>query len=122
MVPGAAVTVALTLVWVVLLISDGEEGSPESPSGRMAFLSNGCSGCHTLGGTPGNAQIGPDLTRVEAVADSRIDGLTAQEYIRQALREPQAFLVPGYGDHMPTLPLSDEDVDALVELLLTPSS
>ncbi|HEX9762151.1 MAG TPA: hypothetical protein VGA97_03530, partial [Acidimicrobiia bacterium] len=72
--------------------------------------------------TPSNAQIGPDLTRVEAVAGSRVDGLSAEEYIRQSLREPQAFVVSGFGPQMPTLSLSDAEVEALVELLVEPAA
>jgi cytochrome c2 len=119
---GAVLTVALTLVWVVLLVSDDGESPVDSPSGQMVFLSNGCNGCHTLNETPGNVQIGPDLTHVDALAGSRVDGLSAEEYISQSLREPQAFVVSGFGPQMPTLSLSDAEVEALVELLLEPSA
>ncbi|MEX0864229.1 MAG: cytochrome c [Acidimicrobiia bacterium] len=115
----AVLTVALTLASVALFLTSRDGESPvEPPTGQMVFLSSGCNGCHTLNQTPGNVQIGPDLTHVDALAGSRVDGLSAEEYIRQSLREPQAFVVLGYGPQMPTLALSDEEVDALVELLL----
>ena len=122
MVIGAVLTVALTLVWVVLLVSDDGENPVDSTSGQMVFLSNGCNACHTLNETPGNVQIGPDLTHVDALAGSRVDGLSAEEYIRQSLREPQAFVVSGFGPQMPTLSLSDAEVEALVELLVEPAA
>ena len=81
------------------------------------FNARGCIGCHTVNGSGGG--IGPDLTHLAARAGSRVDGLDADAYVRQSIREPQAFLVPGFeGARMPTLPLSDTELDAVVQFLL----
>jgi cytochrome c oxidase subunit 2 len=37
---------------------------PEATRGQMAFISNGCTACHTIRGTPAIGRIGPDLTHV----------------------------------------------------------
>jgi hypothetical protein len=67
------------------------------------------------------AQAAPDLTHLSDRAGNRVAGLTAEEYVLQSLRDPQAFIVPGYDGgfvQMPTLVLSDTEVAALVGLLL----
>ena len=39
--------------------------------------------------------------------------------MRQSIRTPQAFVVPGYTEVlMPTLPVDDQELDALVRYLL----
>jgi hypothetical protein len=95
---------------------------PDSaPSAEVLFLSKGCSGCHTLEGVADRAQAAPDLTHLSDRAGNRVAGLTAEEYVLQSLRDPQAFIVPGYDGgfvQMPTLVLSDTEVAALVGLLL----
>jgi cytochrome c oxidase subunit II len=37
---------------------------PDAVRGRTAFLTNGCTACHTIRGTPAAGRIGPDLTHV----------------------------------------------------------
>ncbi|MDP8958237.1 MAG: cytochrome c, partial [Actinomycetota bacterium] len=91
--------------------------------GRTLFLAKGCNGCHTLQGLPGRAQIGPDLSGLATRAGERAPGLTAEEYVRQSIRAPQAFMVPEFRGgfaRMPTLPLGDAEVEALVAFLLSP--
>jgi hypothetical protein len=114
---GTVITTVLALASVAALFP-GEAGQGSSSSAPTVFLSNGCHGCHVLDDLSGNARIGPDLTHVDRVAASRVEGLGAEEYIRQSLREPQAFVVPGYGSEMPTLDLTEEEVEELIELLL----
>lgn len=93
-----------------------------APSGEVLFLSKGCSGCHSIDGVAESASQGPDLTHVAQVAGKRVLGLSAEEYVRQSVREPQAFLVPGFAGgfvEMPTLPLAEDEIDSLVAFLLT---
>lgn len=87
--------------------------------GRTVFLTKGCTGCHSRDGEPGEAAVGPDLTDLAARAAGRIPGLEAEEYVRQSLLEPQAFLVEGYSEEMPTLTLSSNEIELLIEFLLS---
>jgi hypothetical protein len=49
-----------------------------------------------------------------------VAGQSAEAYLRQSLREPSAFVVPNFQPGvMPTLPLSDSQVDDVVAFLLT---
>jgi mono/diheme cytochrome c family protein len=83
--------------------------------GRQVFLVHGCVVCHE------QAHTAPSLTGLAERAGERVDGLDAEAYIRQSVREPQAFLVPGYAGpvKMPTLNVSDAELDALATYLLT---
>jgi hypothetical protein len=87
--------------------------------GRIVFMAKGCTGCHSRAGVPGSAMIGPNLTDLATRAGSRVAGLTAGDYVRQSLLEPQAFLVEGYFEQMPTLPLSPNEIDLLIDFLLS---
>jgi hypothetical protein len=45
--------------------------------------------------------------------------MEAEEYVRQSLLQPQAFLVEGYSGEMPTLALSSNEIEMLIEYLLS---
>jgi cytochrome c oxidase subunit 2 len=88
--------------------------------GALLFQAKGCSGCHSITGVAETASIGPNLTRLASVAGERVAGLSAEEYVTQSIRDPQAFTVPDFGpDTMPTLQVSDTELEVLVEFLLT---
>ena len=112
------------------------DGSPAGPGtleplaarGQALFQAKGCVACHTVAGVPGNAQVGPNLTGLPAVAGTRKPGMPAADYVRESLVEPQAYVVPGYGSRpndpgapaMPKLALTPPEVEALVAFLLSP--
>jgi len=86
--------------------------------GRTVFTSRGCGACHTVAGVS-SGQIGPDLTDLDSRAGDRVAGLDAYGYIRQSILEPQAFIVPGFGGQMPTLPLTAAEINAVASFLLS---
>ena len=57
--------------------------------------SSGCGSCHAIGmlGEPG--KVGPDLTNIGDLAAERVPGLSAEEYIREAIVDPGAYIAPG---------------------------
>lgn len=85
--------------------------------GRTVFLTRGCTACHQGPGVNGGS-VGPDLSVVSEVAGNRVPGLDADAYIRQSIRDPQAFVVPGFSAQMPALGLSEGEIDAVVAFLL----
>lgn len=90
--------------------------------GALLFAVKGCVGCHTHAAVP-NAlmRVGPDLTALADRAATRVSGLEARAYVRQSLREPGAYLVPGYTTvAMPDLHLTDEEIESLSAFLLSP--
>jgi cytochrome c551/c552 len=95
----------------------GGTGNPQN--GAQLFVSKGCSGCHKIADIQGAVgQVGPELTHVGTVAASRKPGLDAEAYIRESVRQPAAFLAPGFPNDMPMLPVSDAELDNLVAMLL----
>jgi len=88
--------------------------------GRQVYREKGCGSCHQIGSDGGT--IGPPLTHVGTVAATRAPELDAEGYIVQSVRDPGAYIVPGYPDTMPRgldRGLSQEDFDDLVRYLLT---
>jgi hypothetical protein len=54
----------------------------------------GCRICHSL--QPGVKLVGPSLAGVGTVAATRVPGLSAETYIRQAIMAPDVHVVAGY--------------------------
>lgn len=98
-------------------VEDDSGAAGSSFDGRAIFQTRGCVGCHSLEGVS-VAAIGPNLTGFGERAGDRVDGLDDRAYVIQSVRSPQSFTVPGYGPLMPTIELSDEELDVLVEFLL----
>jgi hypothetical protein len=89
--------------------------------GKTLFQRKGCIACHSVSaaGLRSLASFAPELSALPQVAAVRRPGLSADAYVRESIRQPQAFRVPGFTDiEMPALPLSDEELDTLVAFLL----
>lgn len=91
-------------------------------SGAALFRTKGCVGCHTGPDADSMTNAGPDLRALPQVAGERRPGLSADDYIRESILTPQAFMVPGFegGTTMPTLQLGPDEVDAIVEYITGP--
>ena len=98
--------------------------APEPPAtdpiarGRQVYRQMNCGSCHDpdlLG-----HRVGPSLDHIGTVAATRRPGTSAEDYIRQSILAPGAYVVPGYPDVMPRdlgRDLSPTDLDALVTYL-----
>ena len=87
--------------------------------GREVFASKGCGACHTLAAVPGaTGTVGPELNTIATRAVTREPDTGAEAYIRESIRNPGAFVVPGFPPAMPQVPLSEDELAALVALLL----
>jgi len=122
---GLTVVVLLAAASAVVYATDEISGEPDLGAkaarpldGESVFQAKGCTACHSREGVSGG-QIGPNLTGLADRAGDRVVGLTAEEYVSQAVLDPQAYIVDGFtGVNMPTLPLSDEELEALTGFLL----
>lgn len=117
-----AIAIALTIATISVYSNEPSVASLGStPSGEVLFLTKGCGGCHSIAGVAERATNAPNLTDLAQTAGDRVVGLTAEAYVRQSLREPQAFIVPGFGGNfeMPTLALTEHEIDSLVAFLLS---
>lgn len=95
-------------------------GLAQAKTGEQIFTAAGCAGCHTFAPAGSNGTIGPNLNELAAVAGEREPGKSAEEYVRESLTMPEAFLAPGFGNAMPSFEgrLTDEQIQTLVEYLL----
>ena len=72
--------------------------------GGGIFAGKGCGGCHSIDGLEGAVgQVGPDLTNIGTVADTRMPGMNAREYIEKSIIDPNDFVVDGFAPVMPEL-------------------
>ena len=81
-----------------------------------------CSMCHHSSAGQTGFSIGPNLANVSGRAWVRVEGLAAEQYIRQSILDPHAFIVPGYRAMMyPDYAqhLSAQDIQDLIAYLLT---
>ncbi len=96
---------------------------PGEIDGSKVFIEKGCAACHTIEGLAGAVgTVGPELSHIATVAGQRISSLTAEEYIKQSVIDPGAFVVEGYGGLMPSAIrdiMIDKEFEALIDYLLT---
>ena len=92
--------------------------------GPVVFIAKGCGACHTieeLKDKEATGTIGPPLDGIATRGVTRPTGYTAEEYMRESIEDPGAFLVEGCANLM--LPLrgtmTDEEFEALIAFLLT---
>lgn len=95
-------------------------GLAQAKTGDQIFTAAGCAGCHTFSPAGSNGNIGPNLDDLATAAGNREPGKSAEDYIRESLTTPEAFLVEGFGDAMPSYEgrLTDEQIEALIDYLL----
>ena len=91
--------------------------SGDTLDGPELFATN-CAACHSTGD---DKIVGPGLAGVGDRAANRLDGLDADEYLEQSLREPDAFIVDEFtAGLMPSWEkLGDDSIDALITYLKT---
>jgi mono/diheme cytochrome c family protein len=96
-------------------------GLAQAKTGEQIFTAAGCAGCHTFSPAGSSGTIGPNLDDLAAAAGEREPGKSAEEYVRESLTNPEAFLAEGFGNAMPSYEgrLTDEQIQALVDYLLT---
>ena len=95
-------------------------GLAQATTGEQIFTAAGCAGCHTFSPAGSNGTIGPDLNDLKAAATKYAKGKTPEEYVRESIVKPDAFLVPGFGNAMPSFEgrLTDKQIQTLVDYLL----
>jgi cytochrome c oxidase subunit II len=85
--------------------------------GRQIFESTACVNCHTIAGTDAHGTFGPDLTHLmsrETIGAGA--AVNNRENLRQWLQDPGYFKP---GALMPAMQLSENDLDALTDYLMT---
>jgi cytochrome c oxidase subunit 2 len=100
-------------------LKEKQSGAAGGTDGAALFTQQGCNGCHTFKPAGSTAQVGPDLDNL--AADAKKAGKPLEDYTKESIRDPSAYVVPGYqAGVMPAFgpdTLSDEQLDALVQYL-----
>ena len=119
--PATTAPVVATTAPVVATTAPPVDGDAD---GQSLFVGGVCATCHTIEGLT-TGLLGPDLTHIGTDAATRKPGMSAQDYIIESIRDPEAFVatdveraVPGIMTAAISASLSDAQVDALVEFLL----
>lgn len=115
--------VLLGVVSLALLLSACGKSSGAVGEGRSIYDTGGasqlpCATCHSLDGTD---LVGPSFEGLSERAGERIAGLSAEEYIRQSILTPSAYVVPGFSSTMPqtySRTLSEEDIENLIAFVM----
>ena len=96
----------------------------EEPRGLVVIKEQGCTGCHSLDGSPG---IGPSLFELAGkqqkitVNGKAKEELVDEAYLKRSIREPEAEIVAGFDPMMPPYDetaINAEDLQAVVDYLL----
>ncbi|HAM51061.1 MAG TPA: cytochrome c oxidase subunit II [Nitrospiraceae bacterium] len=91
-------------------------------SGLKILEEKGCLGCHT---TDGTKKIGPTFkglyeSRVTVVTNGMERVITADEgYLKRMILKPGVDIVKGYPNIMPPIPVTPEELNAIVEYIKT---
>ncbi len=97
-------------------------GSPEE-----IVLNAGCGACHKIGAMGEGHKVGPDLSAIGLIAANRIAGMSVEDYLRQSIVDPNAFIVedcpngPCIANIMPrdyATRLTPPQIDTIVAYLL----
>ena len=103
---------------------EDEPAAPGAAAGADVFNSRAaaCNVCHSV--EPGeDDDVGPTLAGIATVGGSRVEGLDAEQYIRQSILLPDQYVVEGYpaGQMLPIYRdrLTEAELEALIAYLLT---
>jgi hypothetical protein len=91
------------------------------------ILNSGCGSCHVIGSLGESGKVGPDLSNIGIDAGNRAPGQSADEFIRESILNPSAFIAPNcpngpcLDNIMPAdykTRLTDNQIRTLVDFLL----
>ena len=105
---------------IVPITTEGDGHGAAAPEGVPASFITTCGICHTVADAGTTGTIGPELSHIGTVAATR-SSLSAEEYIRQSIEEPTAFIAPDFAPLM-TAGLKDAlggDFEDVVAYLLS---
>ncbi len=99
-------------------------GAGDAAAGKTLFnqsvigVNPGCVTCHSL--EAGKTVVGPSLAGVASRAGSTVSGLSAEQYLRQSITEPDAYVALGFQKGlMPKPQINDQQANDLIAYLLT---
>ena len=103
-----------TTVAMSACASSGASTAPPAQRGKSIAMRAGCTSCH---GATSIGGLGPTWTGLAGSTVKLDDGSTVvadSSYLAESIRSPSAKKVNGYSIAMPAVPLSDDEVTALI--------
>ncbi len=93
--------------------------SPDTSPGAELFSREslgevqGCSTCHSVSNQP--SLSGPSLVGIGRRAGTRVDGVSAEDHVRDSILTPTAHFADGWGEGMPSYAgvLTADEVEAI---------
>lgn len=125
--PAATTAPTITNTAVPTVNTAGEVASGDAANGEVLFntfqpaASFACVTCHLVDSE--ERLIGPGLLNISTRAGTRIEGLSAVEYIQQSITDPSAYIVEGFPDGL--MPqnwaeiYSEEEIGDIIAYLMT---
>ncbi len=114
--------VLITVLVSTSFLDGGTTAYAQSPADGESVFNANCVACHSTGT---NTIVGPGLSGLFDRAGSSVAGQSADDYVRESLTDPGAFVVEGFQNIMPATiaaSLSSGDLDDLVAYLGTLSA
>jgi mono/diheme cytochrome c family protein len=96
-------------------------GLAGATTGEQIFQGAGCGSCHELAKAQGTGTVGPSLEQLAQEAGQREQGKNPQQYVEEAILDPEAFTVEGFQQGaMPSFEgqLTDKQLKTLTDFLL----
>ena len=99
-----------------------EEAGGLAAEGKKLIQGKGCIGCHS---TDGSRQVGPSFKGIQGREEEVITNgkerkvKVDDEYVRNSILHPNVDIVKGYPPIMPVIPVTDKELNAMVEYLKT---
>lgn len=87
--------------------------------GRKVMETKGCVACHSFDGKPG---VGPTFKGLWGRNEDFTDGssyVVDAAYIKESILDPPKKIVKGFGPVMPKLPITDAEIDQVIEFVKT---
>lgn len=114
---------ASVLIAVIAMAACGDSNKAKLETGRQIYNTGGpssvpCATCHTLDGTQ---LVGPSFKGLKDRAGSRVPGMSAEDYLRQSILDPSAYIVDGFQNQMYKeygKTLTADQIDGLVTFLM----
>lgn len=85
--------------------------------GQRLAETHGCLVCHSVDGKPG---VGPTWQGLYGKTESLTDGTSVvvdEAYLKASIRDPNAVIAKGFAPVMPTIDLTDAELDALIAFI-----
>lgn len=82
-------------------------------------MTKGCVACHSSTGQPG---VGPTFKGLFGRTETFTDGTSLvvdEAYVKESIRKPTAKVVRPFQPTMPAMPMTDEELQAIVDHLRT---